>query len=95
MTIITYKILTIPEFFNFKEDGYFEGNESDKRDGFFHMCASEEQLPRIINKYFKDKSIVILRLKFEEDEIKNEEAQGEIYPHYYGEKIEYSRILID
>ncbi len=82
---IVYKILTDAEWDSFQKDKIFEGNSIDKKDGFIHMCK-DEQIDRIIDKYFKNDNVNIVSinatlltdLRYEKNSF------GDLYPHEYG-----------
>lgn len=83
-----YKIMTTKEWELFQNNGYFEGSQIDKADGFIH-AAFKEQYPNIIKKYFKGISPLFL-VKIDtkllpEDSLKVEsnKSRGNKYPHVY------------
>ncbi len=80
-----FKILTEEQYAAFNESGIFAGSEIDIKDGYIHM-SKEDQLERILNKYFAGQDIVIAEIDFEalKSEIKWEPASnGDLFPHLY------------
>jgi uncharacterized protein (DUF952 family) len=83
-----YKILTLTEWKIFQKEGAFIGSKMDQVNGFIHL-SYEDQKQKILDKFFKDQSVVIIRLdplKMDQELLKIEENYlgGTKYPHYYG-----------
>jgi len=91
--ITTYKILLIPDHLQFSETGVFHGNPRDIEDGFIHMCATKEQLPRLLNKYYQGIEVKIYELKFPFEDIIFEESNNQMYPHLYGKPITMENVV--
>lgn len=91
---VFYKILLPEEWNQFQITKEFKGTDGDLKDGYIHMCKNEEQLLRIINKYFNNKDHVVIKL----DPLKMPNvifepiSNGDLYPHLY-EPLKISYIL--
>lgn len=81
-----YKILTPKEWSDFKESGFFEGTELDKKDKFIHL-AFEDQYPALLEKFYKGVDQVVLveidSKKLNNLKIEANKPGGTEYPHLY------------
>lgn len=85
--MFTFKIINELDHQLFQECEKFEGNEKDLIDGFIHMCSTQEQVNKIIQKRYLHQLIRIYELFFDDDIIKMENVNGEDYPHLYDRPI--------
>jgi uncharacterized protein (DUF952 family) len=81
---VAYKLVSIIEYDNLEDE--YAGNFIDKKDGFIHMSKTMEQVDKIIKKYFRDETPVILTINLHKlNNVKIELAKdGECYAHQYG-----------
>jgi uncharacterized protein (DUF952 family) len=81
-----YKIFTESEWKFFQETGQFEGSPDDLRDGFIHLCTSE-QVAGVIERFFAGQHpLYVAEFSspgFTQQLTWEASALGEIYPHLY------------
>jgi uncharacterized protein (DUF952 family) len=79
-----FKVCNKDEWESAKNDDFFEGSKSDKRDGFIHFSTSE-QLKETLEKYFKSKSpLYLLEVKTNDLELVWEiSRKNQLFPHLY------------
>ena len=85
MNSFVYRILNPEEWVNFKKKKVFSGNNLDKRSGYIHL-SSKDQLRKTIEKYFREKKIVILKIeikKLKKKIVWEISRGGEKFPHLY------------
>ena len=85
MNSFVYRILNPEEWVNFKKKKLFSGNHLDKRSGYIHL-SSKDQLRKTIEKYFREKKIVILKIeikKLKKKIVWEISRGGEKFPHLY------------
>ena len=85
---IVYKILEENEWTNFFKEKKFLGTNLDLKDGYIHMSSTQEQIERIREKYYKDKTALLLHINLnkliETNKLKYEPiSNGDLYPHLY------------
>lgn len=85
-----YKALTQTEFESFTQEGHFYGSTHDQRDGFIHL-STEQQLSRILAKYFPNETKVYI-LKVDINDYKHDikwepNSAGDLYPHLYNKPL--------
>tara|TARA_E500000178_G_scaffold10155_1_gene9873 strand:+ start:120 stop:488 length:369 start_codon:yes stop_codon:yes gene_type:complete len=80
-----YKVCTIKDWLSAKNEGVFNGSNSDLIDGFIHFSCGE-QLAETLKKHFKDrKNLCLLKLNAKVLNIKWEKSRNkEFFPHLYG-----------
>jgi uncharacterized protein (DUF952 family) len=76
-----FKILTVPQWKNFKSKGEFYGSPHDIRDGFIHL-ATGKQLGSVLEKYFNDVPVYIAG--YDPIDFKQDLKWENGYPHLYG-----------
>jgi len=80
-----YKILTRSEFEMFERDGFFEGSELDKKDGYIHS-STKEQVEKTRTKFFAthpDVHLLTIDIKGLDVRFETSPRSGETYPHIY------------
>jgi uncharacterized protein (DUF952 family) len=81
-----YKILNELEWSLFQENNRFAGSNLDHKDHFMH-ASYNDQLPRIMEKFFPNQPVIVLKLDHERiaPHVKPESNKpgGDIYPHIY------------
>ena len=85
MKRFVYRVLDQEEWFNFKKKKVFYGNDLDQRSGYIHL-SEKDQLRKTIDVYFKEKKIVILKIKTKNLKQKllwEISRAGEKFPHLY------------
>jgi len=82
-----YRIIKQAEWHAFRESGYYEGNDLDRKDGFIHL-SSDDQLSGTLKLYFAGQTDVMV-LKISVDLLAAEKLEWEVsrdvqlFPHYY------------
>jgi len=81
-----YKLLIPNEVKQFMASGEFAGTQLDIADGYIHMSSSQEQYERVLNKYYKNKDVILLSIDSSQlTDLKYEKSSnGDTYPHQYG-----------
>ena len=85
MKRFVYRVLDLEEWFNFKNKKVFHGNDLDQRSGYIHL-SEKDQLRKTIDIYFKEKKIVILKIRTKNLKQKllwETSREGEKFPHLY------------
>ena len=79
-----FKVCEEDEWETVKNDDFFEGSKSDRRDGFIHF-STLEQLEETLEKYFKLKSpLYLLEVKTDNLELVWEISRNnQLFPHLY------------
>lgn len=82
-----YKILSVDDFKEFNSEDIFYGTETDIKDGYIHS-SMETQIFPILNYYYKDQSVYILKINLDElpkENVKWEFSQtwNQLFPHLY------------
>jgi uncharacterized protein (DUF952 family) len=83
---IIYKLLLVNEWAKFQNEKVLFGTELDLKDGFIHFSATEAQIKRVKQIYFKDVEVYLLEIDSSKLENLKYEAisNGDVYPHLYG-----------
>ena len=79
-----FKVCEEDDWKSAKNKDFFEGSESDQRDGFIHF-STLEQLTETLEKHFKSKSPLYL-LEIETDELDlvwETSRNNQLFPHLY------------
>ena len=86
--LFAFKILTRPQYDQFRADGLFRGAPVDLADGYIHM-STRDQAAETAAKHFAgqdDLVMLMIDLAAYGDSIKWEESRGgALFPHLYGE----------
>lgn len=100
---IIYKILTPTEWQAFQKNKTYDGSQMDKQSGFIH-AAFAEQKTVILDKFFKDKSQVVIveidtsKLMQGSLKVESNKEGGDKYPHIYGiipfEAVKSSKVML-
>lgn len=82
-----YRLVRAPEWKDAAANGYFDGADHDKRDGFVHLSTAE-QVEGTADRFFTGMNDVLL-LKLDRDRLNGdlrmeESSGGDLYPHLYG-----------
>ena len=84
--MLIYKIMRLPEWAAFEDQGVFAGSVDDQRDGFIHF-STLEQMKGTLAKHYKDEpSVVIASIETESvhANLKWEVSRGGAkFPHLY------------
>ena len=79
-----FKVCEKDEWEIVKNNEFYEGSNSDKRDGFIHFSTSD-QLNQTLERYFKSKnSLYLLEVKSDDLELVWEKSRNnQVFPHLY------------
>jgi uncharacterized protein (DUF952 family) len=88
MTILfAYKLLTVPQWQDWKQSGSFTGSPDDLRDGYIHLSTAD-QTAETAAKYFGDVDpaiVAMVDLAAVRDMLRWEASRGgALFPHVYG-----------